>query len=585
MLGRRHVHRIVSRRASCTPSMSRLAPLEEEEARFLPDEQIIVSSHRRAPSYCWLVFCSGCCAGTVLTAILFLFSPWRLCSLSPPIASPAPLSPPPTSPLTPPPSSPAHAVDDECRTGGRALTECAFAQLDSWCLRRSAALCAEGTSEDDAAALARMRCYLRAVYPTGRWNSVGDAAVAATFCSRQLFYVTTGACNASVPMAAAHASSGSEVVSVGPWPLRGPEGLPKWPAGCTAPGDACASTSLDAPPPPPTCCLARVLSGGEDCGVVDASGSTLESIGAGGSERGGWIEVTRKAFNGCKGAGAAMCQAGLSSLHGWFDVLDDGASGWWYVAAPGSGIWYQTGRILRSHSKLDMLVVLLTKWIQSNLQSHAAVVNPSELVAELTRVCGPRCANASLSSGPASGLRELRDMLWALQRKATTCAALGWDASVCSGKQINGQMHLIDTVDDRVDGLLVGLGRVLRYDSLLTTEHIPVITDLRAPDTPASRTWLRTMHKFGFSYKWPPVGFKKRWQVGELAADESAAFVQSKGTLTLRDPLRVEGDGERRPCAFDLKQPTISLACLDHVSWMARGLPGEESRERGVVGT
>ena len=31
--------------------------------------------------------------------------------------------------------------------------------------------------------------------------------------------------------------------------LRGPEGLPKWPAGCTAPGDACASTSLDAPAP------------------------------------------------------------------------------------------------------------------------------------------------------------------------------------------------------------------------------------------------------------------------------------------------------------------------------------------------
>ena len=35
--------------------------------------------------------------------------------------------------------------------------------------------------------------------------------------------------------------------------------------------------------------------------------------------------------------------------------------------------------------------------------------------------------------------------------------------------------------------------------------------------------------------------------------------------------------------AFDLKQPTISLACMDHVS-MARGLAGE-GRERGVVGT
>ena len=73
-----------------------------------------------------------------------------------------------------------------------------------------------------------------------------------------------------------------------------------------------------------------------------------------------------------------------------------------------------------------------------------------------------------------------------------------------------------------------------------------MITDLRAPGRLRRHTcddaqvWLLG--------KWPPVGFKKRWQVGELAADESAAFVQSKGTLTLRDPLRVEGDGERRPC-------------------------------------
>ena len=98
-----------------------------------------------------------------------------------------------------------------------------------------------------------------------------------------------------------------------------------------------------------------------------------------------------------------------------------------------------------------------------------------------------------------------------LQRKAT-CAALGWDTSVCSGKQINGQMHLIDTVDDRVDGLLVGLGRVLRYGSLLTTEHIPVITDLRAPDAREPHR-LRTMHKFGFTSGRPSASSDGRWAI------------------------------------------------------------------------
>lgn len=431
--------------------------------------------------------------------------------------------------------------------------------------------------DEAAPLLVRMRCYLRAVYPAGRWASAAesdDATVAAIFCSRQSYYVMP-ACNAS--LAAGSASTGGEVAT------RRPSRRPRidWPAGCATPGGTCATTHATTPiaaaptHPPSSCCIARVVGGVDDCGVADASGA--RGVIPTGSEAGEWIEVGRTAFNGCKGVGGALCAAGLSSLaeHGWFDVLDDGASGFWYVVSPGSGIWYATGRSLRVRGKLSAMVVMLAMWVAQGedddgptSKDASGVVDVGLLVSELARVCGPRCANASTAF---AGLPTLRDMLWSLERKETTCAALGWDESVCAAKYDGRhELHLVDTLDDRWDGLMLGLARVLGYDSLLTTDSDDVLIDLRAPRTPAARTWLRTMHRFGFAYKWPPVGFKKRWPVGERVADEWAAHVQAQGTLTLRDPLRVADDAAARPCAFDLAQPTIRLACVDHVSWTGR---------------
>lgn len=46
----------------------------------------------------------------------------------------------------------------------------------------------------------------------------------------------------------------------------------------------------------------------------------------------------------------------------WSELIDHGQAGWWYIHAPGSGIFYHAGRTLAASSKAGMLAAMLEEW-------------------------------------------------------------------------------------------------------------------------------------------------------------------------------------------------------------------------------
>ena len=73
-----------------------------------------------------------------------------------------------------------------------------------------------------------------------------------------------------------------------------------------------------------------------------------------------WLEVWHLAFDGRTRP--------RHKPRGWADFLDHGQAGWWYILAPGSGIFYHAGRTLAAPSKAAMLATLLEEWAQSGMQ-------------------------------------------------------------------------------------------------------------------------------------------------------------------------------------------------------------------------
>ena len=67
-----------------------------------------------------------------------------------------------------------------------------------------------------------------------------------------------------------------------------------------------------------------------------------------------WLEVWHLAFDGR--------HRPRQRPKGWSDFLDAGQSGWWYIHAPGSGIFYHAGRTIAAPSKAAMLAQLLEEW-------------------------------------------------------------------------------------------------------------------------------------------------------------------------------------------------------------------------------
>ena len=272
-------------------------------------------------------------------------------------------------------------------------------------------------------------------------------------------------------------------------------------------------------------------------------------------------------------------------MRGWSDFLDDGASGWWLAIAPGSGIFLDAGRALRAPSKIGALMTLLEEWERA--PKHEAMhggVNATDLTAELVRACGAGC----------SSTRELRQRLARLERREASCADLGWDGQRCIANVQHGKVHhVVDAINDKWDGLLIGLARasMARYDTLVLTSGLGEIVDLRLPSSSASASssaeegghldragfagslhrWLAGSYRFGYAYKLPPVGIKSSARNERIARMQVEDMVEHRGAFSLREPRRPDDEAGARPCKFDLEQPTIRLVCAGHVSWLGRG--------------
>ena len=218
-------------------------------------------------------------------------------------------------------------------------------------------------------------------------------------------------------------------------------------------------------------------------------GSTLAARG-----RDIWVEVWHLSFDGRHRPRAKP--------KGWSDFLDAGQSGWWYVHAPGSGIFYHAGRTLAAPSKAAMLAHLLEEWSEARRGWKGGDSGSPRRVADGTRrfsgVGGGggrwrRNQSSSSGGGGNGGLSGVSDddqgsaspaLSPALDREAVQlierfandpgatarifrrllegvpCRNVSWGRWRCVGDYVPS---------DTWDPLLLTLGRALRYDSLMLT--------------------------------------------------------------------------------------------------------------------
>lgn len=251
------------------------------------------------------------------------------------------------------------------------------------------------------------------------------------------------------------------------------------------------------------------------------------------------IEVMHAAFWGSRSDGPPTS---------WRHFLDPGGSGWWFTYAPGSGIFYDTGRALVRQGKNAMLLSLLQEWLALPQEQHAERMQETPsgrllLEQKITSLGGARLL-----------IHRLHVML-----NGSTCVDAGMPMCV---------QKIPFVVSDAYDQILITLGRALHYDSLVFTASLlndahrlgawgsghrsilPEIVDLRLP---AGHNGI---------------------SIGEAALDkkgineaEARLWIDEyvrHSRLSLRDPLATE-DGEQRsrPCVFALAR---RLACDSHPS-------------------
>ncbi len=263
----------------------------------------------------------------------------------------------------------------------------------------------------------RVRDYLQAVYPAGKFGdraAVPDSKVRHFFASRHWFYEgASGLTPGEVePVATiirpSHFACDDKFFGSGLLQrdlLEGFHGvLP-----CT-PGGHCVRRQAAHLPE----CAAQLAARGRDV----------------------WVEVWHLAHDGRQQPRPPA---------GWSDFLDHGASGWWYIHAPGSGIFYHAGRTLAAPSKAAMLAKLIGEWLAS--ESKRALVGGE----------ARRYIDEQLSRGKAPSLLRIFSNLSAGRR----CSEFGWGRWRCVGDHVPS---------DNWDELMLTLGRVLGCASRLTAQ-------------------------------------------------------------------------------------------------------------------
>ena len=216
----------------------------------------------------------------------------------------------------------------------------------------------------------------------------------------------------------------------------------------------------------------------------------------------------------------------------------------WYLLAPGSGIFYQSGVTATAPTKLHMLKRLLSEWVTS------------------ASVSGQRAPFAKLRF--ASDW-EMLDALRSVGNGSKSCHEAGVPKCYDDQAALPHELKAVDasfTLMDHWDMPIIDMARKLSYDTLLFTSSF-LRPDCNSGDM---REFRRSAAEL-VDLRLPKLHRSPEWASLDNEA-QSAALVhelQASGRLTLRDPYDPAGS-PYKPCIFN-STPTEQLACHGHVSW------------------
>lgn len=430
--------------------------------------------------------------------------------------------------------------------------------------------CAAPPDRAPAPALtAELRSYMSTVYPAADTTSLSPAAAARLLLGSEWFYgAVPGAASARLPPAIA-----SELSLITPKRYKCDDGF--FGAGLLQ-RDVRSRFPAVLPCTPGTDCIQRQAANLPRCSQqVAAAGSDL------------WLEVWHMAFDGR--------MRPRKPCGDWGEFLDHGQAGWWYVNAPGSGVFYHAGRTLAAPSKASMLAQLLEAWVAiapppranaaraksaagGGSQSTGGGERSDEAVSHVDRRAR-QVIRQFAGDDPAAVARTLRRL-----EAGVPCRNVSWGRWRCVGDFLP---------NDNWDPLLLTLGRALKYDSLLlhtltwgrtlgSTARLTAIAQNKPPpvEPPYSPITDAEFTSEVVDLRLPPPPYDTSLVVPEPAGEQRVRMAEAWAAqvlastpprLSLRDPFNPADETRARPCHFNASGgPTVRLACHGHISWEVR---------------
>ena len=283
-----------------------------------------------------------------------------------------------------------------------------------------------------------IRAYLARVYPTASVSTISDERVLRLFFHREWFYGAGDDLPAALLKQLSLIQQSRYACADGFFGagLLQRDALSRFPGilPCTPGSDCVRRQNAHLP-----ACMGDIASHGNDV----------------------WLEVWHLAFDGRTRP--------RHRPRGWSDFLDHGPSGWWYILAPGSGIFYHAGRTLAAPSKAAMLATLLEEWAHSGMQQSDS--SGRKGVRGGGKGGGRSLSGSHFSEGQHKAARELIGkftmneplafaQIFRKLERGVPCKNVSWGRWRCVGDFIPS---------DTFDPLLLTLGRALHYDSLMLT--------------------------------------------------------------------------------------------------------------------
>jgi hypothetical protein len=287
-----------------------------------------------------------------------------------------------------------------------------------------------------------------------------------------------------------------------------------------------------------------------------------------------WVEVTRIAFHGANLNKLQLPRRPIRPS----DVLDISCSGWWYMATPGSGLFYDTGRGLFAPDKNRVMLELVSEAVEraegAAREEWKAYLPSVEAFLRMSLAHFARALARLVGGGEAGGGGIAAGVRGGGPAGDAATAETAADAQyLASGLECT---HGI--LSDHYDGLMVALARALGYDTLgmtATPLHRRGYFDKNAQELVDVRLPQRADGLFGWSVPGvQPLEALRHLEtvVRWTSAQALAWFAEYAATrrLTLRDPFSKGDESRALVCA---PETTVRLACRAHaLSWEARAV-------------